>query len=412
MSSDLYNGTREIPAHLAVWQNLKTFPKDLSLSSFVSGLLVVLVAATGPIVIMLQAAQSGHFTASQTATWIGSSWAMSGLFGLYLSLRYRMPMIGSTSTAAIVLLVTSLKSHSINEAVASYLIVALLFIIAGSLNLMPKIMKMIPHSLVMAMLAGILFNFGLNIFINFTAEPWLIASMVIVYFLARTFALRAPVIPVLITGTILSIGMHKVHLHSPHFGLTHLVWINPHFSLGSLINLAIPMFLLTLATQFAPGFAVLKINGYAAPQSTSLITSGVISLFSAGFLNSGVNTSAITASIAVGEHADPDRSTRYTAGIVTGILYIAAGAVGSSILTLFSALPAAVLAGLAGLALYPALAQALHESLTPNHGREAALLTLLVTISGVHPLQLGSPFWGLVAGVLLYALPNLRSRSA
>jgi len=412
MSSDLYKGSRKVGALKALWQNTRDFPKDLSFSAFISGFLVVLVAATGPIVIMLQAADSGHFTKEQTATWICSSWAMSGLFGLYLSLRYRMPMIGSTSTAAIVLLVTSLKSHSIEEAVASYIIVAVLFIIVGALKLMPKIMKAIPHQLVMAMLAGVLFSFGLNIFANFTIEPWLISAMVLAYFLARIFKLRAPVIPVLAVGTLLSVLTHKAHFHPPHFGVTHLVWVSPHFTFGSLINLALPMFILTLATQFAPGFAVLKTNGYKAPHSASLVTSGVMSLLSAGYLNSGVNTSAITASIAVGEHADPDRSTRYTSGVVTGIFYIAAGIVGSSILTLFSALPAAMLAGLAGLALFPALATSLHESLSESKGREAALVTLLVTISGLHPLQLGSPFWGLVAGVILYALPNLRSRSA
>jgi benzoate membrane transport protein len=412
MSGDLYKGSQRDGALAALWQNSKDFPKALSLSAFISGFLVVLVAATGPIVIMLQAADSGHFTKEQTATWICSSWVMSGLLGLYLSLRYRMPMIGSTSTAAIVLLVTSLKSHTLEEAVASYIIVALLFIIVGVLKLMPKIMKAIPHHIVMAMLAGVLFNFGLNIFANFTAEPWLISLMICAYFLARIFKLRAPVIPVLVVGTVLSVAAHKAHFHAPHLGLTHLVWVNPHFTLSSLVSLALPMFILTLATQFAPGFAVLKTNGYKAPHSASLVTSGVMSLFSAGYLNSGVNTSAITASIAVGEHADPDRSTRYTSGVVTGIFYIAAGVVGSSILTLFSALPAAMLAGLAGLALFPALATSLHESLSEGKSREAALVTLLVTISGLHPLQLGSPFWGLVTGIILYALPNLRSRSA
>lgn len=412
MSSDLYRGTRKDPALTAIWRNMIDLPKALTFSAFISGFLVVLVAATGPIVIMLQAAQAGHFTQAQTATWIASSWAMSGLFGIYLSLRYRMPMIGSTSTAAIVLLVTGLKSHSIQEAVASYMIVALLFIIVGATKMMPKIMKAIPHQLVMAMLAGVLFNFGVNIFATFSQEPWIISSMVLAYFAARVLKLRAPVVLVLVVGTALSLALHKVEFHAPHFGVTKLVWVNPHFTFGSLINLALPMFLLTLATQFAPGFAVLKSNGYKAPHSQSLIASGVISLFSAGTLNSGVNTSAITASIAVGEHADPDRSTRYTSGVVTGIFYIAAGMVGSSILTLFSALPAAVLAALAGLALFPALANSMHESLNGQHGREAALVTLLVTISGIHPLQLGSPFWGLVAGVVLYALPNLRSRSA
>ena len=412
MNGELYAGSRTQSPFKALWSNARDFPRALTLSAFISGLLVVLVAATGPIVIMLQAATAGNFTTAQTATWICSAWVTSGLFGIYLSLRYRMPMIGSTSTAAIVLLVTSFKTHSVQEAVASYILVSILFIVVGATRLMPKIMKAIPHQLVMAMLAGVLFNFGVNIFTNFTSAPWIVSSMVLAYFVARILKLRAPVVLVLMVGTLFSAATGKIHLHAPHFGLTHLVWVNPHFTIGSLINLALPMFLLTLTTQFAPGFAVLKSSGYEAPHSQSLITSGVISLFSAGYLNSGVNTSAITASIAVGEHADPDRTTRYTSGVVTGVLYVAAGVIGASILTLFSSLPAAVLAALAGLALFPALSNAMHESLLVHHGREAALATLLITISGIHPLQLGSPFWGLVVGVLLYALPNLRSRSA
>lgn len=404
----MYAGTKGDSALKAVLHNLRDLPSSFTLSALVSGFLVVLVAATGPIVIMLQAAQSGHFTVAQTATWICSSWTMSGLLGLYLSLRYRMPMIGSTSTAGIVLLVTALKTHTIQEAVASYIMVALLFIIVGVTNLMPRLMKAIPHQLVMAMLAGVLFNFGVSIFTHFASEPWIVSGMILAYFLARLLKSRTPVVAVLTVGVAVSLALGKIHLISPHFGFTHLIWTNPHFTVGSLISLALPIFLLTIATQFAPGFAVLKNNGYQAPHNQSLISSGVISLFTAGYLNSGVNTSAITASIAVGEHADPDRSTRYTAGVFTGIAYIAAGIVGVSILSLFNALPAAALAALAGLALFPALSNSLHDAFDEPHGREAALVTILVTISGVHPLQLGSPFWGLLAGIALYSLSNLK----
>ena len=410
MSDEFYSGSADQPALKAIAHNLRTFPKSLTWSAFISGFLVVLVAATGPVVIILQAAQAGHFSQAQTATWICSSWTMSGLLGLYLSLRYRMPMIGSTSTAGVVLLVTALRSHTIQEAVASYIIVAVLFIVMGVTKIMPWLMKAIPHQLVMAMLAGILFNFGVNIFTNFSSEPWIVALMVLTYFVARIFKSRTPVVPVLIAGVLISIALGKVHFASAHFGITHLVWVNPHFSVGAFVNLAIPIFLLTTATQFAPGFAVLKNSHYQAPQSASLIASGVISLLTAGFLDSGVNTSAITASIAVGEHADPDRSSRYTAGVITGLFYIAAGIVGVSILALFDALPAAALGALAGLALFPALSNSLHESLTQSHGREAALVTILVTISGVHPLQLGSPFWGLIVGAILYAIPSIKTR--
>ena len=402
--TEFYEGTTKSGLG-AVFSNLKSFPRDSSLGTLISGFLVVLVAVTGPIVIQLTAAKNGSFTDAQTSNWIFITWFTSGLFGLFLSLRFRMPMIGSPSTASMVLLVTSLQTHSINEAVASYIIVAITFIVIGATGAMRTIMKFIPHEVIMAMLAGVLFQFGVQIFTSFTAEPWLVAIMVLVFFFARRLQVRTPVVPVFLVGIALTIALGKLEFNGAELFWVHPEFIEPDFTWASAINLALPMVLATLATQYAPGFAVLRSARYQPPVKYSILTSGLISLITAPFGNTGVNTSTITANIAVGEHADPDKTTRYTAGVLCGIFYITAAVFTIPIIDLFRMLPPAVIATIAGLALLPALANSLHESVAGVAGREVAMVTLLITISGIEPLGLGSPFWGLVAGMLLSAIP-------
>jgi benzoate membrane transport protein len=324
-----------------------------------------------------------------------------------------MPLIGSPSTASMVLLVTSLQTHSINEAVASYIIVAITFIIIGATGAMRTIMKFIPHEVIMAMLAGVLFQFGVQIFTSFTAEPWLVAIMVLVFFFARRMQVRTPVVPVFLVGIVLTIALGKFEFNGAELFWVHPEFIQPDFTWASAINLALPMVLATLATQYAPGFAVLRSAKYQPPIKYSILTGGIISLVTAPFGNTGVNTSTITANIAVSEHADPDRTTRYTAGVLCGIFYITAAVFTIPIIDLFRMLPPAVIATIAGLALLPALANSLHESVAGVAGREVAMVTLLITISGIEPLGLGSPFWGLVAGMVLSAIPfNSRKKSS
>ena len=410
--TEFYEGTTKSGLS-AVFSNLKSFPRDSSLGTLISGFLVVLVAVTGPIVIQLTAAKNGSFTDAQTSNWIFITWFTSGLFGLFLSLRFRMPMIGSPSTASMVLLVTSLQTHSINEAVASYMIVAITFIVIGATGAMRTIMKFIPHEVIMAMLAGVLFQFGVQIFTSFTAEPWLVAIMVLVFFFARRLQVRTPVVPVFLVGIALTIALGKLEFNGAELFWVHPEFIEPDFTWASAINLALPMVLATLATQYAPGFAVLRSARYQPPVKYSILTSGLISLITAPFGNTGVNTSTITANIAVGEHADPDKTTRYTAGVLCGIFYITAAVFTIPIIDLFRMLPPAVIATIAGLALLPALANSLHESVAGVAGREVAMVTLLITISGIEPLGLGSPFWGLVAGMLLSAIPfNSRKKTS
>ncbi len=410
MNSGEYRGTVETPIFRAIVHNLKTFPKALSFSAFMSGILIVLISSTGPVAILLQAANAGHFTDRQTASWLFACWAGPGLFGLYLSLRLRIPVIGAWSTPSVALLVTGLANHSLSDAVGAYFISAVLITVIGITGVLEKILSVIPRPVIMAMLGGVLFDFGVNIFRTLPEEPLIVIGMVLGYFVARRFGWRAPVVTSMGVGLILALFVGAVN--RPHFkvGIVHPVWVNPTFSVTGLITLALPLALLTLTTQFAPGMAVLTSAGYEAPVNKSLVTGGLLSFVTAGFLGSGVNSAAITAAIGSGEQAEPDKTRRYSAGVVCGVAYIIVGLLGSTMLGLFSVLPAAMLAALAGLGLLPAIANSTHEALADPAYREAALITFLVTISNIHPLKLGSPFWGLVAGFTVHHIVEFRSR--
>jgi benzoate membrane transport protein len=394
----------------SLWRNTRDFPRALSLSAAFSGFLVVVVSGTGPVAILLLAAKSGHMSGAETSSWIWACWVGSGLYGLFLSLWLRLPMIGAWSSPSVALLVVGLTDHSLAQAVGAYFVSALGVILVGVTGVFDRILRSVPRPVIMAMLGGILFQFGLSIFQDLPHAPLIVISMVVGYFLARRMKWRAPALTSLVLGLAIAIVTHKLQSTHLTFALAHPVWMKPQFTLSAVMTLALPMLLLTLTSQYAPGMAVLEASGYKAPTKISLITGGVISFLGAGFFGSGVNSAAITAAIGAGEQAEPDKNRRYTAGVMCGFFYVVVGLFGSTMLGVFSILPAAMLAALGGLGLLPAIASNTAEALADPDYREAAMVTFLVTISNIHPWSLGSPFWGLIAGVVAHQVVRLGKR--
>ena len=399
-------GTSSEPIIQSVFRNLRSYFKDLSWSAASTGILVVLVSSTGPAALMLQAAKAGHFSTNQTISWLSICWIGSGVVGLLLTLRYRMPIFGAWSSPSVALLVTGLSVHSINEAVAAYYLSALAILLIGVTGIFEKILSLVPRAVIMAMLGGVLFTFGVQIFVQLPSEPAIVLVMLATFFFGRRRNWRAPVVLSTVVGLIVTIVLGKAA--SPHmvFGLTKFVWITPKFSIGGIFTLAIPLVLLTLTTQFAPGSAVLISNGYKAPINSMLKLSGFLSFLTAGFLNSGLNCAAISAAMGVSPQAEPDKNRRYTAAITSGFAYIVVGILGSTMMALFNLVPSAFLATLTGLALLPSIASSTHEALMDSDYREAAMITFLVTVSNIHVLKLGAPFWGLIAGVLIHQITS------
>lgn len=379
---------------------LKTLRNDFSLSALAAGLIAVTVSYAGPAVIVFQAAKVGHLTAEQLSSWIWAISIGSGITGIFLSLRFKAPVITAWSTPGAALLVAGLAQYGYAEAIGAFIFSAVLLTLFGITGLFSRVMERIPKGVVAGMLAGVLFQFGTNLFGSLERLPALVLPIILVYLVGKRWFPRYAVVAALMVGLFTAIGMGRVNGHILSISLATPVFTMPVYSLSALIGLGIPLCFVTMASQNAPGVAVLQTAGYRVPVSPLITTTGLASLLLAPFGAHGINLAAITAAICTGPeaHAQPER--RYVAGVVCGAFYVLVGAFGAIVASLFSALPDTLIASLAGLALLGALAGGLGGAMAEEKRRESALIAFLITASGVTFFGIGAAFWGLLGGVL------------
>ncbi|MFZ9790689.1 MAG: benzoate/H(+) symporter BenE family transporter, partial [Candidatus Nanopelagicales bacterium] len=335
MTIQLERGTTDLPIFEALKINLKNLPKSFTWGALLSGFLIVLISTTGPIAILFQAAEAGNFTDRQLASWLLTVFIGSGLFGLVLTLRHGMPIIGAWAAATTALLVTGLTSHSYAEVLGSYVIASIALIVVGVTGLFGKLMSLVPRPVVMAMLGGVLFRFGVEVFSSLKTDALLGIGMILMFFIGKRFKWRAPVVPALLVGLVIAYLEKELVNPNIKVAITAPLWVTPEFTLGSVLTLALPIFLLVMTTQNATGTAVLYNSGYEPPINNVVTVGGIISLLSAPFGNSGVNISAMTAAIATQKDADPNPKTRYFAGFTCGIFYIILGLFGATVMGFF-----------------------------------------------------------------------------
>lgn len=407
--SEIESGTTDLPLFKALAHNIRNLPKAASWTALLSGFLVVFVSTTGPIAILYQAAAAGKMPVALTNSWLFAVFLGSGFFGLLLTLRFGIPIIGSWASTTTALLVTGLVDHSFSEVIGAYFGASILLIIVGYTGIFNKLLKSIPHAIIMAMLAGVLLVFGTRIFTSTRINPLLGLLMLVVFFLGRTLKWRAPLLASFALGLITVIAQSKIDIPSLNFQIITPVWTNPTFSVGSFFTLTIPIFLMVMTTQNAPGIALLKAVNYKVPINQIVHFGGTLSLLGAGFGGAGVNLSAMTATIAISPESDPNPKTRYFAGVASGVAYIFAALFAGIISTLYDAFPFELTAILAGLALLPVITISLSDALEKKDFRDSAVVTFLVTISGVSGWGIGAPFWGLIAGIAVHRFGKFRA---
>lgn len=395
-------GTTHLPVFRAIKENTRDLKKSATWSALLAGFLAVLISVTGPVAILFQAAQAGHLSEAQTNSWLWTIFLGSGIFGLVLTLRYRMPIIGAWGSATTALLVDSLTSHPFPEVVGAYFVASIAVTALGMSGLFSKFIHLVPRPVVMAMLGGVLFNFGVTAFSSVRSGPWIALPMIVIFFAGRAFKFKATIVFALLSGLLVAALQKKLVNPHIHADLVHPIWTNPTFTVASAINLALPIFLLVMTTQFATGSAVLFNMNYEAPINAIVTTGGFLSLLSAGFGGSGVNCAAMTAAIGCGPDADPNPKTRYFAGFVSGLVYIALGLYAGVESGFLSALPAVLVAVLAGLALIPTISSAIHEALVDAEYRDAGIVALSISVSGIKFFSIAAPFWALVGGILVH----------
>ncbi|MDH4425693.1 MAG: benzoate/H(+) symporter BenE family transporter [Acidovorax sp.] len=376
------------------------FFKDLSVSTFTAGFVAVLVGFTSSVAIVFQAAQAFGATPAQITSWIWALGLGMGLCTLVPSLILRKPVMVAWSTPGAAVLATAglAGGFSMGEAVGAFMVSAALITLAGITGWFERVMNRIPAEIAAALLAGVLARFGLQAFAAAQTALPLVLTMLVVYLVARRWAPRYAVVVTLAAAIVFAAAQGQMVWSAVQLELAMPVFVAPEFSVAALISLAVPLFVVTMASQNLPGVAVIRASGYHLPVSRLLTLTGVATLVLAPFGGFALNFSAITAAMCMGPEAHPDRDRRYTAAVSCGALYVAIGLFGAVITGLLTAFPKELVVAIAGLALLGTIASGLATALRTEAHREAALVTFLVTLSGVVIAGVGSAFWGVVAG--------------
>ncbi|WP_271105676.1 benzoate/H(+) symporter BenE family transporter [Pseudomonas tohonis] len=379
---------------------------DSSLSAVVAGFIAMLTGYTSSLVLMFQAGQAAGLSAGQISSWI---WAISigmAVCSIGLSLRFRTPITVAWSTPGAALLITSLPGVPYAEAIGAFVVCAVLLTLVGLTGGFERLMRRLPGSLAAALLAGILFKIGSEIFVAAQHRTALVLAMFFSYLLLKRLQPRYAVLVALLVGCGMSAALGLLDFSGFSFALAQPVWTTPSFSLTAIISIGVPLFIVAMASQNIPGIAVLRADGYQVPASPLISATGFASLLLAPFGSHGINLAAISAAICTGPHAHEDRNKRYTAAVWCGVFYGIAGIFAATLAALFAAFPKELVLSVAALALFGSISNGLTVAMNEPKEREAALITFMVTASGMSLLSIGSAFWGLIAGVLTLVILN------
>ena len=381
---------------------MRAFLNDLSLSAATAGFVAVLVGFTSSVAIVFQAATALGATAAQISSWMWALGLGMGLCSLLPSLWLRKPVMVAWSTPGAAVLATAGASGGFGmaEATGAFLVCAALVTLFGVTGWFEALMDRIPIALASALLAGVLTRFGLDAFVALKSAFALVLLMLVAYLIGRRLWPRFAVPGVLAVGTAFAAFTGRLQLADVQWGLTMPVFTAPEFSWRATVSLALPLFVVTMASQNLPGVAVIRATGYELPVSKIITLTGLATLVMAPFGAFALNLSAITAAMCMGREAHPDPAKRYVAAAVCGSIYCVVGLFGAAVAGVLTAFPRELVVAVAGLALLGTIAGGLTVALKDEAHREPALITFLVTLSGISLVGIGSAFWGVVAGAL------------
>lgn len=384
-------------------ETLKQFHRDFSISAMVAGLIVVLVGMTSSAIIVFQAASSFGADSAVSSSWLGSLCLAMGVLTIYLSLKYKTPILMAWSTPGAALLIASSQGVAMSDLIGAFLLSSLLIIICGVTGIFEKAMSRIPLGLASALLAGVLLNFTLSAFMSFNTEPVLIFTMFLTYIVVKKFMPNLTMLFVLLVGISVAALTGQLHFENIKLLPTQFTFTNPTLSWSVMIGIGVPLFIVTMASQNITGVTIMRSYGYANPTSRILAKTGVANFITSFFGGFAINLAAITAAIAMSPESHPDKQKRYVAGVVSGMIYIIIGLIAGTVTSLFSAFPKELIAAIAGLALIGTVSGGLQKALSDENEKEAAFITFLIAASGLKFLNIGAAFWALAIGaVVLY----------
>jgi benzoate membrane transport protein len=387
----------------------RSWLRDIAPSSVAAGFVTVLVGFTSSAVIVFQAARALGASEAETASWLWALGIGMGVTCIGLSLRWRIPVVTAWSTPGAAMLVASNAGVPLSDAIGAFVLVAALTAIVGFSGVFERGMRRVPLSLASGLLGGVLLRFGMDVFVSMRAQMAMTLAMFVVYLCGRRWFPRYAVLATLLLGMAIAGAFGLLHLGDVELRVAQPVFTMPSLSLAAVFGIALPLFVVTMASQNIPGIAVSRASGYAPPVSSTIGWIGTTNLLLAPFGAYSLCMAAITAAICSGREAHPDPSKRYVASVFAGIFYLFTGVFGATVAALFAAFPKELVMAIAGLALLGTIGNSLAAALREDRDREAALITFLVTASGFSIAGIGSAFWGLIAGgVALLLRPQVR----
>lgn len=378
-------------------------------SVIASAVVAAVVGFGGTLALVIAAANALGATQAETASWVTANClAMVAATG-YLSWRYKMPIISAWSTPGLALIGSSI-GFTMPQAVGAFIVTAIAIILTGLIKPISTFVSKVPASIASGMLAGVLFAFLTGAARTIPIDPLFVLPLILLFFVIRLFNPAMAVLAVLFGGVIFAFLSGRV-ASVPTIELSTLTLIMPVFDMQAMIGLALPLYLVTMASQNLPGFAVMRAAGYEPPTAAALQVTGLVSLLTAPFGAHTSNMAAISAAICTGPDAHPDPAKRWLTGPFYALSYLVFAIFGASLVALFAVLPAPLIALVAGLALIGAFVNALTLSLKIEEERLAAIVTFAVTASGIAIAGIGAAFWALVAGLLVAGLEHAKKRA-
>ena len=391
---------------------MQKFLQDFSVPAVFAGFITFLVGISVSSVLVIQSAQLLGASTAQITSWF---WALGlgiGLSGLILSWKFKYPVATSWSTAGLALILATANGYSLYEAIGAFLVCGLLTAILGFSGIFQKVLVHIPQSLTSAMLAGVLLKFGIALFASMQNDWEFILSLLAVYILSKRLSPRYSIVITVIAGVVLCPLFLQFHVSTIQFSLAQPVWMAPEFSWSAIFGLALPLFVINMASQYLPGLAMIKSYGYQPNVNQLIGWTGVAQTIFAPFGCFSANIAAISAAISLDDQAHPDSKKRYIAGMSCGFFYILMGLFAATLTSILMSFPGVFMTALAGIALLGTIGHNIAIAFQDISEREAALMTFLFSASGIQFFGIGSAFWGLLFGFAVSIILKFRRQSS
>tara|TARA_B110000495_G_scaffold202951_1_gene224722 strand:- start:1875 stop:3056 length:1182 start_codon:yes stop_codon:yes gene_type:complete len=365
-----------------------------------AGFIAPLVGYTSSAAIIFQAANSAGADDAMVTSWFWALGLGMGLSTIGLSWFYKQPILTAWSTPGAAILVTSLAGVPLAEATGAFVLCSILITLVGLSGWFDRLMSLIPQSIAGAMLAGVLIPFAIHMIMSLETELALVLSMMVAFFISRIIWPKLAVMVTLVLGFLIAVVQNLIVWQNVGLQISSPIWTTPQWSLSAAIGVAIPLFIVTMASQNVPGIVVLRSHGYHAPAAPLITWTGITGFLLAPFGGFAFNLAAIMAAICMGKEVDADPKQRYRSAIWAGLFIVATGVLAGSLTGLFNSMPQALVVTIAGLALLGTISSSLSTALAHEAERIPAIITLITTTSGVVMWGIGSAFWGLILGTM------------